>query len=125
MEVFGVIFCFVGLFQQISHDSWPLLWYNKEVKKLADYESNNESKYSQKKFKKIENRVFNSLIHKKEDFQITLKLEVYYQSNGGRVNENRKGKYNFEQLIEFYNEWQNGNKYEETKKQERKIWRHY
>lgn len=95
--------------------------YNKEVKKLADYESNNESKYSQKKFKKIENRVFNSLIHKKEDFQITLKLEVYYQSNGGRVNENRKGKYNFEQLIEFYNEWQNGNKYEETKKQERKI----
>lgn len=95
--------------------------YNKEVKKLADYESNNESKYSQKKFKKIENRVFNSLIHKKEDFFINLKLEVYYRSNGGNVNDSRHGKISFNELVNVYNEWQKGNKYEETKKQERKI----
>lgn len=95
--------------------------YNEEVKLIEQYEFVNNSKYSDKKYKRIENRVFNNLKYEKEDFKLSLKLEVYHRSNGGNVNENRKGKYNFDQLIEFYNEWQNGNKYEETKKQERKI----
>ncbi len=95
--------------------------YNKDVDRIYSLESNNESKYSLKKFKKIENRVFNGLIHKKEEFLIKLKLEVYYRSNGGNVNDSRRGKFSFEELVNVYNEWQNGNKFEETKRQERKI----
>lgn len=95
--------------------------YNKEIESLTSYESDNTSKYSIKKYKKIEKRVFDSLVHKKEDFQLSLNLKVYYSSNRGNVNESKYGHFSFEQLVNFYNEWQNGNKYEETKKQERKI----
>lgn len=95
--------------------------YNKDVDKISTIESNNASKYSLKKFQKIENRVYNNLIHKKEDFLITLELEVYYRSNGGNVNDCRRGKFTFNNLVDVYNEWKNGNKFEETKKQERKI----
>lgn len=95
--------------------------YNKDVDKISVLESNNESKYSNKKFQKIENRVYNSLIYKKEKFLITLKLEVYYRSNSGDVYDRRQGDYSFNELVDLYNEWTNGNKFEETKKQERKI----
>lgn len=95
--------------------------YNSEIEKISSYESDNKSKYSLKKFKKIENRIFNNLIYKKEQFLIRLKIEVYYRSNGGNVNDSRYGKFSFDELINFYNQWQNGNKYEETKRQERKI----
>lgn len=47
--------------------------YNKEVNKLTLIKSNNTSK----KFNKIENRIFNKLIYKKEDFLINVKLIVY------------------------------------------------
>lgn len=95
--------------------------YNKQIEKLASEDSNNKSKYSFKKFKKIENRVFNNLIHKREEFLINVYLEVYYKSNGGKVYDSRHYRLYFDQLTDIYNEWQNGNKYEETKKQERKI----
>lgn len=95
--------------------------YNKEIEKLSSLDSNNKSKYSSKKFKKIEGRIFNNLIHKREEFLINVDLEVYYQSNGGRVHARRRWKISFDQLTDIYNEWENGNKYEETIKQERKI----
>lgn len=95
--------------------------YNEEVKKIEKTDSNNESKYLLKKFKRIENRLFNRLVYKEEDFVIKLKLEVFYRSNSGNVEDNRYGKINFDELVNLYKEWQNGNKYEETKKQERKI----
>lgn len=95
--------------------------YNNDITKIMSIVSKNETKYSNKKFKKIEDRIFNSLIYKKEDFFVNLKLEVNYKSTGGKVDESRYGKYSFMDLCEIYNEWNNGNKYEETKKQERKI----
>lgn len=95
--------------------------YAKDVEDILQSESINNSEYSLNKYKKIEERVLKKLIYKKEDFLITLKIEVYYRSNGGNVNDSRKGKYSFNDLINIYNEWQNGNKFEETKKQERKI----
>lgn len=95
--------------------------YNKDVEKLGNYESSNRSKYSLKKFNRIENRVFKSLVYKKEDFLITLNLEVYYQSNKGNVNESKYSKFTFEDLSIMYNDWVNGNKFKETIKQERKI----
>lgn len=107
--------------ENAKHNINLLEEYLKDVSKIANFESNNESKYSLKKFKRIENRVFNSLIYKEKDFLISLKLEVYYRSNSGNVNDSRRGKVSFDELINIYNEWQNGNKFEETKKQERKI----
>ena len=95
--------------------------YTKDVEEILLCESINNSEYSSNKYKRIEKRVLKNLIHKQEDFLITLKIEVYYRSNGGNVNDRRKGKYSFNDLTNIYNEWQNGNKFEETKKQERKI----
>ena len=95
--------------------------YTKDVEKILLCESINNSKYSSNKYKRIEKRVLKKIIYKKEDFLISLKIEVYYRSNGGNVNDSRKGKYLFNDLVTIYNDWKNGNKFEETKKQERKI----
>jgi len=95
--------------------------YNKDVKKIVSSESINNSGYSLKKYDRIEQRVLKSLIHKKEEFTIILKIKAYYRSNGGNVYEQRKGERSFNDLLNIYNEWQNGNKYRETKKQEREI----
>lgn len=95
--------------------------YNEDISKLSNYESPNESKYSYKKYKKIENRVFNNLTHKENEYLINIKLEVYYRSTKGQVYDQRKGKVYFDRIVNIYNEWKNGNKYEETIKQERKI----
>ena len=95
--------------------------YAKDVEEILQCESINNSEYSLNKYKRIEERVLKKLIYKQDDFLITLKIEVYYRSNGGNVNDSRKGRYSFNDLINIYNEWQNGNKFEETKKQERKI----
>ena len=91
--------------------------YNKEVNKLTLIKSNNTSK----KFNKIENRIFNKLIYKKEDFLINVKLIVYYRSNSGKINENKKTLITFLELVNIYNVWQQGNKYCETQKRERRI----
>lgn len=99
--------------------------YNKDVEKVLLSESINNSKYSSKKFKMIEERVLRNIIYKKEDFMITLKIEVYYRSNGGNVYDNKKGKYLFNDLVIIYNEWNRGNKFEETINQERKIMNDY
>lgn len=95
--------------------------YDKDVVNILLCESKNNSKYSLKKFKRIEKRVIDNLIYKKEDFSIILYLKLYYLSNGGNVYDSRKAKYSFDELIEIYDEYKNGNKFEETKKQERKI----
>lgn len=95
--------------------------YAKDVEKILLCESINNSEYSSNKYKRIEERVLKKIIYKKEDFLITLKIEVYYRSNSGNVNDSRKRKYAFKDLAIIYNDWKNGNKFEETKKQERKI----
>ena len=99
--------------------------YNKDVEKVLQSESINNSKYSTKKFKMVEERVLRSIIYKKENFMITLKIEVYYRSNGGNVYDNKKRKYLFNDLVLVYNEWNRGNKFEETINQERKIMNDY
>lgn len=99
--------------------------YNKDVEKVLQSESINNSKYSTKKFKMVEERVLRSIIYKKENFMITLKIEVYYRSNGGNVYDNKKRKYLFNDLVFVYNEWNRGNKFEETINQERKIMNDY
>lgn len=99
--------------------------YNKDVEKVLQSESTNNSKYSSKKFKMVEERVLRSIIYKKENFMITLKIEVYYRSNVGNVYDNKKRKYLFNDLVFVYNEWNRGNKFEETINQERKIMNDY
>lgn len=95
--------------------------YEKNVAKILEQESINNTKYSDKKYKRIENIVLDKVIYTKKDFLIRVSLELYYRSNGGRVNESRNGFRNYEELLELYKEWENGNKYEVTKRQERKI----
>lgn len=95
--------------------------YNDDIDKLSNYESTNESKYSDKKYKKIETRVFNNLTHKENEFLINIKLEVYYRSPKGKVYERKFYKIYFDAIANIYKAWLNGNKYEETMKQERKI----
>lgn len=73
------------------------------------------------KYKRLENITFKKNILKEKHFIISINLEVNYQSYGGKVDESRYGKRNFEQALEVYNEWKNGKKYSETVKQERKI----
>ena len=95
--------------------------YEKNVAKILEQESINNTKYSDKKYKRIENIVLDKVIYTKKDFLIRVSLEVYYRSNGGRINESRNGFRNYDELLELYKEWENGNKYEVTKRQERKI----
>lgn len=95
--------------------------YLKEVDEINKYETNNKGKYSNEKFNKIETRVFNSLIKKKNMFKVKAKVVVYYKSNGGNVYDERNRVYSFDNLVNIYDEWKNGHKFEETKKQERKI----
>ena len=92
---------------------------------MLQSKSINNSKYSLKKFKMIEERVLRNIIYKKENFMITLKIEVYYRSNGGNVYDNKKGKYLFNNLVFIYNEWNSGKKFEETINKERKIMNDY
>lgn len=94
--------------------------YKEEVESISKIESINESKYSFKKFKKIENKVFNKLIYKKEDFLITIDLRAFYRKYNDDIIK-KEAKISFEELVKFYNLWLNGNKYDETVKQERKI----
>jgi len=101
--------------------------YNKSI--LSNYYNdinnivleNNNSKYKDKKFKRIEDRVFKKNTYKEKDFQIKIKLEVYYRSNKGNVNDSRYGNYSFKEVENIYNEWLKKNKYKETVKQERRI----
>ncbi len=95
--------------------------YKEEVLKIYDDKYEIKSKYSIDKYKKIEDKLFEKKTIKKEEFLITVKLKAYYKSDRGRVFEQREGTILTEDLIKYYNEWQNGKKYEETKKQERKI----
>ena len=95
--------------------------YEKNVAKILEQESINNTKYSDKKYKRIENIVLDKVVYTKKDFLIRVSLEVYYRSNGGRINESRNGFRNYDELLELYKEWENGNKYEVTKRQERKI----
>ncbi len=95
--------------------------YEKNVAKILEQESINNTKYSDKKYKRIENIVLDKVIYTKKDFLIRVSLEVYYRSNGGRINESRNGFRNYDELLELYKEWENGKKYEVTKRQERKI----
>lgn len=95
--------------------------YNKEANKIINYKSENNTRYSLAKFQRIENYILKHIIHNKKEFLITLKLEVNYRSAKGNVDESRYGSYSFDDLVALYKEWQSGNKYEETKRQERKI----
>ncbi len=95
--------------------------YNKDIDGIINSKTINNSKYKDSKFYRIEKRIVDSKVVKKEDFYIIVKLEVNYRSNGGKVNESRYGKYNFDELVKIYNEWNKGKKYTETVKQERKI----
>lgn len=95
--------------------------YEKNVAKILEQESINNTKYSDKKYKRIENIVLDKVIYTKKDFLIRVSLEVYYRSNGGRINESRNGFRNYDELLELYKEWESGKKYEVTKRQERKI----
>lgn len=95
--------------------------YTLKVNEILAHESENKTNYSTEKYQKIENEILKSLIHKKEDFLICMKCTAYYRSNGGKVHDTRRGKFSFDDLTVLYNEWQNGQKYTETKKQERKI----
>ncbi len=91
--------------------------YNKKVEEIVNSDINNNDN----NFKKIEKRILKRLIHKKEDFLITVKLNVFYKSNGGRVYDSRKGERSFDEIKNLYLEWKNGKKYVETQRQERKI----
>lgn len=95
--------------------------YNKEIKTIDNIEVENKTKYSNKKFRKIEERVISNLIYKKENFLMRIKIKVYYTSRGGNVNDSRYGNYSFQQIVDIYKTWKTGNKFAETKKQERKI----
>lgn len=95
--------------------------YEKEVQNILNKPFKNKTKYSDKKYKAIENTVLKRLIHTKKDFVINVHLEVYYRSNGGNVFDNRLGYRKYEELLNLYKEWENGNKYEITKREERKI----
>lgn len=95
--------------------------YNKEINEIIERESENNSKYSLKKYKRIEKRVLNELIHKKKEFLMELVICVYYQSNGGNVNDKRRSYYSFDEIVNMYNHWKKCRKYSETIKQERKI----
>lgn len=91
--------------------------YNKKVEEVINSDNSNNDN----DFKKIEKRILKRLIHKKADFLITVKLDVFYRSNGGRVYDSRTGDRSFDELKELYLEWKNGKKYAETQRQERKI----
>lgn len=95
--------------------------YNEEVDKILSRESVNNTEFSLGKYKRIEKKILKSIIHKKDDFAILLNISAYYRSNSGNVVDSRKGKYSYDDLVRIYNEWQKGNKYEETKRQERRI----
>lgn len=95
--------------------------YEEKIANILAQKEKNKTKYSDKKFEKIETIILNKIILKKDDFVITIKLKVYYKSNGGNVYDKREGTRTYEELINLYNRWKSGNKFEVTKKQERQI----
>ena len=95
--------------------------YQNNVNEIINQNYSDKSSFSLSKFTKVEKRVLNSLIYKEENFLINVSLEVYYRSNSGRVYDSNGENYTFDELVNLYNEWMNGKRYEETKKQERQI----
>ncbi len=99
-----------------------LLWdYKKDIEDVLKKEFVNESNYTDKKYKRVEDKILRKIIYTKNDFLITLKVEAYYESNKGNTYIKKNGNYNFEELVSYYNEWLNGGKYKESIKREREI----
>ena len=81
--------------------------YEKKVANVLTQEETNKTKYSDKKYQKIEKIILNNKIYKKNDFIINIYLKVFYISNGGNVYDKREGTRTYDELIELYQRWKN------------------
>lgn len=95
--------------------------YEKKVANVLTQEETNKTKYSDKKYQKIEKIILNNKIYKKNDFIINIYLKVFYISNGGNVYDKREGTRTYDELIELYQRWKKSSGFEITKQQERQI----
>lgn len=95
--------------------------YEKKVANILTQEETNKTKYSDKKFQKIETIILKNIIYQKKDFTINIYLKVFYVSNGGNVYDKREGTRTYSELVELYQRWKKSNGFEITKQQERQI----
>lgn len=96
-------------------------YYYKKVKNIEDSNINTVINIPVKKYLYYENKIFTDLIFDKNNYITNVKLTAFYKSNGGNVYDSKYRTYSFNELVTFYQQWKNGNKYEESKKIERKI----
>lgn len=86
----------------------------------TDIELLNEEKLSEKKFKKIELKVLKKNMLKNV-YNLSLKLFIYYRSPKGKNYYEKRGKYSYEQLKNYYDEWSKKKNYEISARYERSI----
>lgn len=95
--------------------------YYENVKIIENSESKNITTIPMERYINYENKIFKNLVIDKNNIVTSIKLTAFYRSNGGNVYDSKYGTYSFNELVTFYQQWKNGNKYEESKKMERKI----
>ncbi len=76
---------------------------------------------SKRLFVKLEQKLIDRIKITKDVYKITCEIEIYYRSPKGRNNYSKRHVFSYYKLIDIYNEWLNGKKYEVTSKIERQI----
>ena len=76
---------------------------------------------SKKSFIKLEQKLINRIKITQDVYNITCDVEIYYRSPKGRNNYSKRHIFSYYELVDIYNNWLNGKKYEVTSKIERQI----
>ena len=76
---------------------------------------------SKKSFIKLEQKLINRIKITQDVYNITCDVEIYYRSPKGRNNYSKRHIFSYYELVDIYNDWLNGKKYEVTSKIERQI----
>lgn len=76
---------------------------------------------SKKSFIKLEQKLINRIKITQDVYNITCDVEIYYRSPKGRNNYSKRHIFSYYELVDIYNNWLNGKKYEITSKVERQI----
>lgn len=80
-----------------------------------------KSNFSMEKFLKVEKRLIDKIISDKSSFDIIIKIKVIYVNRNNEIIDSKSGKFYFEDVLEFYENWKNGKVYAANMKEERKV----
>ena len=98
--------------------------YLKEIEQITDKTDNKAIEkigFNEEKFNKIEKRIIDEIIINESIYDISINVVVSYITNSGKYSYRKNKIVKYQELCDIYMQWQNGKKYDETSKRERKY----